>query len=70
VQGAPSFLQLFAAFGVLRLLVAPLLAAGFLLCACLSPTRFSRRALAGAVAVEGMAATSAVLHWFILPRLQ
>lgn len=70
LASAPAFLQACASLGVLRLLVAPLLAAGFLLCACLSPTRFSRWALAGATAVEGLAAAFAVLQWFILPRLQ
>ena len=56
-------------FGVLRVLGAPVLAAAMLLGACLTPTRFSRWALLGSTAVEGLVAVYAVIKWFILPRL-
>ena len=68
-QSAPAFLQVCVFFGVLRVLGAPVLAAAMLLGACLAPTRFSRWALLGAIAVEGLVAVYAVIKWFILPRL-
>jgi len=69
LQSAPALLQACACFGVLRMLGAPLLAAGFLLCACLAPTRFPRWALLGATAVESLVAAYSFVHWFIIPRL-
>jgi hypothetical protein len=68
-QSVPAFLQVCVFFGVLRVLGAPVLAAAMLLGACLTPTRFSRWALLGSTAVEGLVAVYAVIKWFILPRL-
>ena len=69
-RSAPAPVQLFAGFGVLRLLGAPLLAVSYLLGACLAPTRFPRWTLLVATAVEGLVAAYAVLNWFIIPSLQ
>lgn len=67
---APGFLQLGSALGVMRVFGAPLLVLAFLLCSCLAPTRFSRWALAGATAVEGLTAAYAIVNWFIIPSLR
>ena len=69
LRNAPSFLQTGAALGVLQLLGAPLLAAWLLLCACLAPTRFPRWTMLGATIVEGLVATYALFHWFIIPQI-
>ena len=53
-----------AALGVLRMLVAPLLATSFGLSGCFAPTRASRRALLVAGGIEGAVGIYAVLHWF------
>jgi hypothetical protein len=58
-----------AAFGVLRMLVAPLLAPAFIIAAIIAPTRLSRWALVGAAAIEGMIGTYAFFHWFAGLRL-
>ena len=69
MPGVPPWLQACACASVLRMLAAPLLAAGFLLCACFAPTRFPRWALLGATVSDGAVAAFAVFHWFIAPRL-
>ena len=69
VPNLPSFWQMGAAFGVLRMLGSPLLAASFLLGGCLAPTRFPRWTLMGATVIEGAVAAYAAFHWFIAPRL-
>jgi hypothetical protein len=70
LDSAATFLQVCAGVVVLRMLGAPLLAATFLLSACLAPTRFSRWSLVGATALEGLAAGCAIATWFIVPRLR
>ncbi len=69
LPAAPAWLQVVAGLGVLRMLGAPRLAFGLLLCACLAPTHFSRWSLVGAAAIEGFVAAYSVLNWFILPSL-
>lgn len=68
-QGAPVCVQVFASLGVLRMLVAPLLAPAFLLCTCLAPTRIARWALLAATGLEGLTAAYAAFQWVIVPRL-
>ncbi len=58
-----------AGFGILRMLVAPLLAPVFVIAAFIAPTRFSRWALVGATAIEGAIGTYAFFHWFAELRL-
>lgn len=53
-----------ATLSVLRLLVTPLLGAGFALCAALAPDRASRSLLSLAAAMEGAGAAYAFVHWF------
>ena len=53
-----------APVAVLRLLVTPLVGAGFALCAALAPDRASRGMLALAAAMEGAGAAYAFVHWF------
>jgi hypothetical protein len=69
MPGAPTWLQAWGAAGVLRMLAAPLLATGFLLCACFAPARFSRWTLLGATVCEGAVAGFAVFNWLVAPRL-
>jgi hypothetical protein len=69
-QNVPAFLQVCMLFGLLRLLGSPLLAAGFLLCACLVPTRFARWALLGATVIEGAVAAWGIINWHIVPSLR
>ena len=68
----PSALATGASLSVLRILVAPLLALAFLVCAALSPYRFPRLALLTATAIEvGVSGYGGVV-WFlplILERL-
>jgi hypothetical protein len=59
-----SALVIWAAFGVLRMLAAPLMAPAFLIAAFIAPTRFSRSSLAGAAGIEVMTSSYAFFHWF------
>jgi hypothetical protein len=54
-----------AAFSVLRILAAPLLALTFLLCTLLAPYPFARYALGGAALMEAAVSTYAGLVWFL-----
>jgi hypothetical protein len=53
----------------LRILPAPILAGGFLLCGCFAPNRFARWALIGATVIEGLVALFGFAHWFLAPAL-
>ncbi len=59
-----SPLMEWAAFAVLRMLVASPLAAAFVLAGVIAPSRTSRWALLAAAGIEGAVAAYAVLHWF------
>lgn len=59
-----------AAFSVLRILVAPLLALASLVCAVLSPYRFPRWAFLAATAAEGAVSAYAGFVWFLPLLLQ
>jgi hypothetical protein len=69
MSNPPVGLRSFADLGIFRSFASPLLAFGFVLCACLAPTRFSRWVLLGATVVESLAAAYAVFHWWIVPSL-
>lgn len=62
---SPSPLAVAAAFSVLRILVAPLLALSFLLAAVLSPHRGPKLSLLAATAMEAGVTAFAVLIWFL-----
>src|SRR5262249_3867090 len=63
--GSPSPLAMWAAFSVLRILAAPLLAITLLLFAIVSPFRVPRRAFAAASAAEAVVSAYGVWVWFI-----
>lgn len=54
------------AFGVLRILLAPILAPVFLLCAFFTPSRPPRIALLAAAATEILVLAYALVMWFII----
>jgi hypothetical protein len=60
-----SPLGLWAAFSVLRILVAPLLALGFLVCGVLSPFRFARAACLAAAVTEAAVGAYGGFTWFV-----
>jgi hypothetical protein len=60
-----SPLATWAAFSVLRILVAPLLAITFLVCTLFSPYRFPRVALLAATVMEGGVSAYGGAVWFI-----
>jgi hypothetical protein len=62
---AGSRLATWAELSVLRLLISPLLALTFLMCAFFSPRGFSRRALLTATAIESTVSLSVGVFWFI-----
>lgn len=64
-HAAPSPLATWAAFSVLRILVAPLLALTFLVCAVFSPYRFPRLALLAGTVMEAAVSAYGGLVWFI-----
>jgi hypothetical protein len=61
----PSSLAIWAAFSVLRILIAPLLALVFLLSALLSPYRSHRLALFAASLMEAAVTAYAAVTWFV-----
>jgi hypothetical protein len=61
----PSPLAIWAAFSVLRILVAPVLALVFLLSALLSPYRPQRLALLVATLMEAAVTAYAAVTWFV-----
>jgi hypothetical protein len=61
--GSP--LATWAAFSVLRILVAPLLALTFLVCTIFSPYRFPRIALLAATVMEGIVTAYGGAVWFV-----
>jgi len=64
-HAAPSPLATWAAFSVLRILVAPLLALTFLVCAVFSPYRFPRLALLAGTVMEAAVGAYGGLIWFV-----
>lgn len=62
---APSTLATWAAFSVLRILLAPLLALAFLVCALFSPNRHPRFAFLAATFMEGAVSAYGAIIWFI-----
>ena len=64
-HSAPAAMSGWAILSVLRLLVAPLLALAFFVCALLSPYRAPRFVLLGASALEAAASAYAGLAWFV-----
>jgi hypothetical protein len=70
LERLPALVEVCMLFGMLRLLGSPLLAAGFLLGACLAPTRFARWALLSATAIEGVVAVLGAINWYIVPSLR
>ena len=62
---APSTLAAWAAFSVLRILLAPILAPAFLVVALFTPYRFPRIALLTATAMEMAVVLFAGLVWFV-----
>ncbi len=64
-HAAPSPLATWAAFSVLRILVAPLLALTFLVCAVFSPYRFPRCALLAGTVMEAAVSAYGGLIWFV-----
>jgi len=62
---SPSPLAEWAGFSVLRILVAPLVALAFFVCAVLSPRRSARVALLVAAAAEVMVAAYGGFIWFV-----
>ena len=66
--GAGSVLLAWSGLAVLRILAAPLLALGFVLCALFAPSRSSRIALVVATALEAAVFVYLVVVWF-LPAL-
>jgi hypothetical protein len=61
----PSPLAMWAAFSVLRILVAPLLALGFFLCGVLSPFHFARAACLTAALTEAAVSAYGGFNWFV-----
>lgn len=61
-------LVVLAFFGVLRVFAAPLLFAGFIICAFLAPTQRPRRLLLAAAAIESTVGAY-VFYWFVSHRL-
>ena len=61
----PSPLATWAAFSVLRILVAPLLALAFLVCGVLSPFRFARTACLTAAVTEAAVSAYGGFAWFV-----
>jgi len=59
-----SPLMIWAALAVLRMLLSPPLAAGFVVAGVIAPSRASRWSLVAAAGIEGVVAAYAVLHWF------
>ena len=64
-QATPSPLTTWAALSPLRILVAPLLALTFLVCAVLSPYRFPRFALLAATVMEAAVSACGGFIWFV-----
>jgi hypothetical protein len=64
-DAAPSPLATWSALSVLRILVAPLLALTFLVCAALSPYRSPRFALLAATAMEAAVSACGGLVWVV-----
>jgi hypothetical protein len=60
-----SPLAMWAGLSMLRILVAPLLALAFLVCALLTPHRSPRLALLAATAMEAVVTTCAGAVWFV-----
>jgi len=63
-----STMQAWAAFSVLRILVAPLFGIAFFLAALFAPTRSDRIALLAATLIEAVAFGAVALTWFISGR--
>jgi hypothetical protein len=63
--GSPAFLTPWATFSPLRMLVAPLFAAGFLVCALVSPRGFPRVALLSAAVMEIAVSAYIAIVWFV-----
>ncbi len=61
----PSPLAMWAGLSVLRILVAPLLALTFLVCALFTPHRSPRFALLAATAIEAVVTACAGAVWFV-----
>jgi hypothetical protein len=61
----PSPLATWAGLSVLRILVAPLLALTFLLCAAVSPVRFPRAAFLVATVLESAVSAYGGYVWFV-----
>ena len=64
-HAAPSALATWAGLSVLRILVAPLLALTFLVCAVASPQRSPRFALLAATAMEAAVSAYGGFVWFV-----
>ena len=64
-QAAPSLLATLAGLSVLRILVAPLLALTFVVCAAFSPYRLPRLAFLAATLMEAAVSAYAGLVWFL-----
>jgi hypothetical protein len=62
---AGSVWDMLAAFSVLRMLGAPLLAAAFVTSGLIAPARWPRWGLIIAGGIEGAVAAFAILHWFV-----
>lgn len=60
-----SPLAIWVAFAVLRMFLAPPLAAAFVLAGLIAPSRTPRWSLLAAAGGEGAVAAYAVLHWFV-----
>ena len=60
-----SFLMVWSALAVLRMLASPVLATGFAVFALIAPNRTSRWALAIAAGIDGAVAAYSVFHWSI-----
>jgi hypothetical protein len=60
-----SPLAIWAAFSVLRILVAPLLGLAFLVCGVLSPFRFARTACFAAAVTEAAVSAYGGFSWFV-----
>jgi len=64
-HAAPSPMATWAAFSVLRILIAPLFALTFLVCAVFSPYRFPRLALLTGTVMEAAVSAYGGLIWFV-----
>jgi hypothetical protein len=64
-HAAPSPMATWAAFSVLRILIAPLFALTFLVCAVFSPYRFPRLALLAGTVMEAAVSAYGGLIWFV-----